>query len=130
MKGLEENSLYLYSPSVNILYFGNGLDSPKTFTIHGTALGKASGIKEISFSKFGVHAPPPIVDPESSDWEVQYAVQSADPSGEIIITATDYNGNSSQARVIVMKDARPPDPPTWVRINPDREEHQAFTLRR
>ncbi|MFC1517494.1 hypothetical protein ACFL5G_02935 [Candidatus Margulisiibacteriota bacterium] len=126
LKGIEENSLYLYSPSPNILFFGNGLDSPKAFTIFGSAIGKNSGIKEITFSKFGNNTPPPITNPESSDWEVQYSIQSADTSGEIIITATDYNGNISQARVNILKDSDPPAPPLWVRINPDREEHQTL----
>lgn len=126
LKGIEENSLYLYSPSANILYFGNGLDSPKSFTIYGSALGKNSGIKQISFSKFANNTPPPIIDPESSDWEVQYSVHSADDPGEITITATDYNGNSSQTKIQVIKDATPPKPPTWVRINPDREGHESF----
>jgi len=126
LKGLEENSLYLYSPSADILYFGNGLDSPKAFTIFGTALAKGSGIKQISFSRYGENTPPPIVDPESANWEVQYSINSSDHPGEIIITATDYNGNTSRAVVKVWKDATPPLPPTWVRINPDREGHDIF----
>ncbi|MBU0580965.1 MAG: exo-alpha-sialidase [Candidatus Margulisbacteria bacterium] len=129
LKGIEENSLYLYSPSPNLLYFGNGLDSPKVITIYGSVIGKSSGLKQISFSSYGVNTPPPLKDPETNNWEVQYSLQSADNSGEIIITATDYNENVSQARIQIIKDAIPPQPPTWVRINPDREAHDSFALK-
>ncbi len=126
LKAIEENSLYLYSPSPNIIFFGPGLDTPKTFTIIGTVTGKSSGIKSITFSKFGTNSPPPILEPQTADFEVQYAVRSMDQTGEVIITATDMNNNISETRVQVIKDIDPPQPPSWVRLSPDKEAHDTF----
>lgn len=118
---IEEDSLYLYSPNPETLYYGRGLEQPKEFVIRGKVVDRGSGIKKLTFSPAFGDAPPPLYDLTSEDWAVRYTIKSSDDPATIIITAYDNSGLSSTKIVSVVKDNGPPEPPAWVTIYPDKD---------
>lgn len=119
--GIDEDSLFLYSPNSETLYYGNGLDQPREFVIRGKVVDRGSGIKKLTFSPAFGDAPPPLYDLTSEDWAVRYTLKSSDDPATIIITAYDNSGRSASKIVSVVKDKTAPDPASWVTIYPDKD---------
>jgi hypothetical protein len=119
--GIDEDSLFLYSPNSETLYYGSGIDQPREFVIRGKVIDRGSGIKKLTFSPAFGDAPPPLYDLTSEDWAVRYTLKSSDEPATIIITAYDNSGRSVSKIVSVLKDKTPPDPASWVTIYPDKD---------
>jgi len=121
---IETNSLFLYSPNPKTLYFGSGIERPKTFTIKGTILDEGTGVKEIRFPELLGDAPAPIINPKTRNWSVEYTIQSSDKPGDLVITALDKFGNTSAQVIKIIKDFTPPQPPQWVRVFSDLKKQE------
>lgn len=121
---IETNSLFLYSPNPKTLYYGSGIERPKTFTIKGTILDEGTGVKEIRFPEILGDAPAPIINPKTRNWSVEYTIQSSDRPGDLVITAVDKFGNSSAQVIKIIKDFTPPQPPQWVRVFADLKKQE------
>jgi hypothetical protein len=120
--GIEEDSINLFSPNSSLLYYGPGLTDPKTFIIKGKAKDMGSGVKKIVFAPAFGNAPPPLYDLRSGDWQVRYSIQAEAEPATIVITAYDNNGKTTSKIVSVVKDATPPEPPSWVRVFSNKDQ--------
>lgn len=114
--GIDEDSLYLYSPDPTLIYYGKGLLEPKEFVIRGTVKDKGSGVRKLTFSPAFGNAPPSLYDLSGENWAVRYTVKSKDEPATIIVTAYDNEGQYTSKVISVVKDSAPPEPPTWTKV--------------
>ncbi|MDR1997158.1 MAG: hypothetical protein LBQ83_02395 [Candidatus Margulisbacteria bacterium] len=120
LTGIEEDSLYLYSPQPAVLYYSGLLEEPGSFLIRGRVKDTGGGIVRLTFSPALGDAPLPLTDFRNGEWSVRYTIKSTDEPATLTITAYDNAGQSTARQIAVIKDTLPPDPPSWVRIWPDK----------